>query len=436
MKKTRLLISIFLVFAFVLSGCQSSDSAVNDVAETGEVAVVEVTEESVANVAEPEKAIESDKQEEIITVPQVTLNKLEIPDTEAFEFVNNMKIGWNLGNTFDATASGTVANELSIESSWCGTLTTKEMIDAVKEAGFETIRIPVSWHNHLTDDNFTISQAWMDRVQEVVDYAVENDLYIIINIHHDIDFAYYYPTTPYLENSTKYVTAIWSQVAARFADYDDHLIFESVNEPRMTGTNYEWWLDPAVDSCKDAVNCINQLNQVFVDTVRATGGNNTSRYLMVPGYGASPDGALNDNFTLPTDTVENKLILSVHAYTPYKFALQAMGESGATDRFSASSASSTGDIDGFLTKIYTKFVANGVPVVIGEFGARDKEGNLQDRVDYATYYIAAAKSRGITCCWWDNNAFNGEGENFGLLDRNSLEWKYPLIMEGLLKYSE
>ena len=436
MKKTKILTSIFLVSALLLSGCQADNQATSNGVEASEDVSVEVTEEAVASEAAPEEAIASDKQEEIITIPQLTLSELDIPDTEAFQFVENMKIGWNLGNTFDATVTGTVADELTIESTWSGAITTKEMIDAVKEAGFQTIRIPVSWHNHLIDEEFTISEAWMNRVQEVVDYAVANDLYIILNIHHDIDFAYYYPTTPYLENSTKYVTAIWSQVAAKFADYDDHLIFESVNEPRMTGTNYEWWLDPAQESCKDAVNCINQLNQTFVDTVRAAGGSNESRYLMVPGYGASPDGALNENFLLPTDTVSDKMIVSVHAYTPYKFALQAMGEVGATDRFNATSASSTGDIDGFLTKIYTKFVANGIPVVIGEFGARDKDGNLQDRVDYATYYIAAAKSRGITCCWWDNNAFLGEGENFGLLDRKSLEWKYPLIMEGLMKYSE
>ena len=147
--------------------------------------------------------------------------------------------------------------------------------------------------------------------------------------------------------------------------------------------------------CVEAVECINEWNQNFVDVVRKTGGNNATRYLMVPGYDASADGVLNDKFVLPTDTAENegKILVSVHAYIPYHFALQAATENESIDQFNASEKTSTNDIDQMMEKLYAKYISNEIPVVIGEFGARDKNGNLQSRVDYAAYYIAAARAR-------------------------------------------
>ncbi len=368
-------------------------------------------------------------------VPSLELEQQTVPDNEALAFVRNLKIGWNLGNTFDATRDGGYSeNEMSLETAWVGAKTTKEMIQMVKDAGFETLRIPVSWHNHFTDDNFTISEQWLDRVQEVVDWALDLDMYVILNTHHDVEPEGYYPTPDRLEASKTYISRVWSQLSERFADYDEHLIFESMNEPRMKGTNYEWWLDKNNQSCKDSVDCINQLNQVFVDTVRAGGSSNAGRYLMVPAYCAAPENAADDAFVLPSDTAENKLIVSVHAYKPYAFALQGPNESGSTDAFDPNSASSTREINNFLDMVYKKFVQNGVPVVIGEFGAREKNGNLKARVDMSAYYIAYASARGIPCVWWDNNAFVGSGENFGLLDRNVMVWRYPDILDALMAY--
>ena len=153
---------------------------------------------------------------------------------------------------------------------------------------------------------------------------------------------------------------------------------------------------------------------------------------MVPGYAASVSGVLDKGFELPTDTVEDKIILSVHAYTPYNFALEA----GSVDSFSIDKSSSVMEIDQFMTQLYDKFVSQEVPVVLGEFGARDKNGNTQDRVDFATYYVAAARARGMTSIWWDNGAFSGDGEIFGILDRESATWRFPDIVEGLMKYAE
>ncbi len=369
------------------------------------------------------------------TIPILNLDSFDIPQNDGLKMVKNMKIGWNLGNTFDAVdCDEFIADKLDYESAWSGVKTTSEMIKMVKDAGFNTIRIPVSWHNHVNED-YKIDKAWIKRVNEVVDYCISSGLYVIINIHHDIDKKYIYPSTKYKESSLKYIEVIWEQLSEKFKKYDEKLIFEAINEPRLVNTNFEWWLDVNNQDCIDAVEMINLYNQRFVDVVRKSGRNNTKRYLMVPSYAASPEYALNDLFKLPNDISKNnnKIILSVHAYTPYNFALQSHKEGGSVSNFSIDNAQSTKDIDDFLDRLYQKFILNGVPIIIGEFGARDKMFNLKDRVDYSSYYVSSAMARGITCCWWDNNAFFGNGENFGLLDRKTLEWKYPDIVVALME---
>lgn len=360
-------------------------------------------------------------------------------NSEANKFVKSMKIGWNLGNTLDASSDQNKADEMAYESGWCGIVTTKEMVDEIKAAGFQTMRVPVSWHNHVsTDGSYTISEMWLNRVQEIVDYAIDNDMHVIINIHHDNTTNYMYPTSEHLEQSKAYVTAIWSQVAQRFADYDDHLIMEALNEPRLVGTSDEWWLDLNKPQCVEAVQCINELNQVFVDTVRASGGNNKERYLLVPGYAASLQGATNQYFILPQDIDGNvnKILVEVHAYTPYNFALRAPGESGSIDHWSADDKASTAEIDELMDTLYERYVQKGIGVVIDEFGARDKNGNIQARTEFAAYYVAAARQRGITCCWWDNNAFTGNGENFGIFRRRVCGFLYPELVDGMMKGCE
>lgn len=384
------------------------------------------------------ESTEEQEMESGIIIPKVEIASENIPDTEAMEFIKNMKAGWNLGNTLDAH-SGSGNAGLTSEQSWGNPVTTKEMITEVKNAGFETIRIPVTWHNHLEreegSDTFTISSEWLDRVQEVVDYAYDNEMYIILNIHHDTVEDAYYPDSAHYDQSENYIRTVWEIVADRFRDYDQHLIFESMNEPRLVGNSYEWNFQESAKECKDSADCINKLNQVFVDTVRASGGNNAGRYLMVPGYAASLAGVTTDLFVLPTDSAENKLIVSTHAYTPYNFALQSQSESGATDSFPADDGPGKSDIDYLVNSLYRKFVSQGIPVVMGEYGARNKNDNLQDRVNYYAYYVAAARAKGITCCVWDNGAFAGDGELFGILNRRKCEWAYPEVVKAIITYA-
>ena len=369
-------------------------------------------------------------------IPNLDIKEYNIPNNDAMQFVKDLKLGWNLGNTFDAANNTWLTDEMAYEAAWCGVYTTKKMIDTLKAKGFNAVRIPVSWHNHVSGTDFKISEKWLNRVQEVVNYCIDNNMYVILNIHHDIDKAYYFPSSTYLENSKKYMTSIWSQLANKFANYNNHLIFEGINEPRLVGHTNEWWIDINNADVIDSIKCINQLNQVFVNTVRATGGNNASRYLMCPGYCASADGATNQYFQLPTDTAGNvnKVIVSVHAYTPYNFALQPKKD-GGIDYWSVSDTTSVNGVTGFMDTLYSKYINKGIPVVIGEFGARELNANLKARVEYASYYIAAARARGITCFWWDNNAFSGDGELFGLLDRSTCEFRYPQIADGMVKYA-
>lgn len=340
--------------------------------------------------------------------------KVEIADN-AVDFVKNMKLGWILGNTLDATGSG-----MSSETSWGQPMTTKELIDFVKDSGFTTIRIPVSWSNHV-DVTYTINEEWMDRVNEVVDYAIDNGLYVILNSHHDNDK--YYPTSEKYEQSSKYLTTIWKQIAERFKDYDEQLIFEGMNEPRLSGTNKEWWFADNDADGIDSIETVSKLDQDFVDTVRAAGGYNKTRYLMVPSNRADAWTAMHKSFTLPNDPA-NRLIVSVHAYTPYDFA---MNENG----YSNWDGSKQNELS-FMDNLKSTFIDKGVGVVIGEFGATNKD-NLEDRVRWADDFTKKAAENGISCVWWDNGGTKVGTENFGMVDRIGKKIYYPEILDTMLK---
>ena len=456
--KGKSMAAILLVTALGLTACggQGTGAAASQEAaqeaQTGEAGGEqseeadgdELTGTDAPEASKPEEGTQLDPgfSVESGSIPEITIEAKQIPDKECFRFVKDMKTGWNLGNTLDAYSQGKMyGDDISSVEIWGNPVTTKEMIDTLKNTGFRTVRIPVTWHNHVTDDGNgpVISEAWLDRVQEVVDYAYDNGMYVILNTHHDNTANIegeggYYPDTAHAEESDRYIRGIWTQVAERFKDYDEHLIFESLNEPRLAGTDYEWNFNAGVAECKDAAGSINRLNQLFVDTVRATGGNNVERYLMMPGYDASLAGAITDLYQLPNDIVSDKLIVSVHAYTPYNFALRPGSESEATDYFSWEDPKSVYEINDLMNSLYSKFVSKGIPVVIGEYGAVNRDNNTQDRVDYYAYYTAAARANGITCCVWDNGSFT-DGEIFGILRRRVNQWFFEETIEAMMKYS-
>jgi aryl-phospho-beta-D-glucosidase BglC (GH1 family) len=337
------------------------------------------------------------------------------------EVVKLMGTGWNLGNTLDATGK----KDVSSETYWGNPKTTQEMITEVKKAGFNTVRIPVSWGGHASqsgDVRFKIDEQWIARVKEVVDYCYNNKMFVILNIHHDTNKSYYYPTSSYKEQSETFVREIWTQVAAAFADYDQHLIFETLNEPRLVGTDYEWWFDvnniPA--SVKEAIEIINDLNQIAVDAIRDNGSDfNKERVIICPGYGASVDGCQNKLFHLPSDKggAPNRIAVSVHAYAPSALCLGDM----STTKFTSNMK---WDIEWHFRTLNELYKSNDIAVVMGETSVSNKN-NLSDRLKWVDAFYGYSKSFGIPCVLWDNNAYvnsSNAGEAHGYLNRKGLTW--------------
>lgn len=366
---------------------------------------------SATETSKPEGAVTEESQGEESEFQED--ENLTIADITPMELVADMKVGWSLGNTLDAHGKIGLMSEIC----WGNPRTTREMIDAVVDQGFNVIRIPVTWVGHVSaPPEYEINEEWMARVKEVVDYAYDRDVYVIINLHHE---EWLYPSYENEEKIIQRVTALWKQIAEEFKDYDEHLIFEGLNEPRKIGTNVEW-----NGGDKEGQEVVNHVLAEFVKVVRESGGNNQLRHLMIPGYGASSSERAIKAIELPED---DKLIVSVHAYIPYDFALNTAGR--------AQWNNDTKDIDELMELLETKFICKEIPVIIGEFGAMNKE-NDEDRIAWVKYYISAAKKIGVPCVWWDNNAFTTDGENFGLLDRRTCTFPNEELVEIIISAAQ
>lgn len=364
-----------------------------------------------------------------------------VVDRSGSVFCQQLGNGWNLGNTLDACNenSGPDNDGCSTESSWGMPLTTKAMIKAVKAKGFKTIRIPVSYHNHITSrKDYKIDSDWMSRVKTVVDWAIEEGFYVIINIHHDnlseavmkggtaCGFCISKDKSLQTE-SLNYITSIWKQVCEVFKNYDEHLIFEVLNEPRAMGTSYEW--SGSGSSVIEANKLICTYEQAALDVIRDSGEKNSSRYVMIPPYAASP--WMMDGWKLPQDSAEGKLVVSVHAYTPYVFCMSDSTVSSFTNGHK-------GEISWLLANLSENFVKNGVNVVIGEMSASDKN-NTEQRVNWAKHYCKEARTAGIPLVLWDNmvTVSNGgdieSGECHGYFNRKSLSWYFDEIIRAFVQ---
>ena len=286
-----------------------------------------------------------------------------------------MGLGWNLGNQLEASSGG-----LPSETCWGNPEITKELIDSVKAQGFKTVRIPVSYLDMIGDGpDYKIDTDWLDRVQEVVDYVVNNDMFAIVNMHGD---GYYTVDHSWLlcaedddkqtEIKDKY-GKVWTQIADRFKDYDQHLIFESMNEE----FNNDYGKPDA-----NAYENINAYNQIFVDSVRATGSNNEKRWLLLPGWNTNIEYTAGDdyNFKIPTDNGckadGKRIMISVHYYDPFNFTIDE-NKTAKTQwgKYAVKNYDNWGQedhVDSQMALLNKKFVSQGYPVVIGEFGAQDK----------------------------------------------------------------
>ena len=358
-----------------------------------------------------------------------------VPAETSVDMAKAMKIGWNLGNTFDAPNG---------ETTWGQPRTTKEMFHGLKQAGFVSVRIPVSWHKHITNStNYSIDSTWMNRVKEVVDWALDEGLCVIINIHHDnlsdeemkntnYGFAVS-KDTELQEKSTKYIAGVWKNVAEAFKDYDHNLVFELLNEPRdIDGANWgnEWWVGGA--NANEANGIILKYAQAALNEIRKTGSKNADRFIMVPPYAAST-GCMG-GFALPTDTATSRLIIEAHAYSPYNFAMASPGDVAFT-------SAHKNELSGMFNSLYNNYVSKGIGVIIDETGATNKN-NLADRIEWAKYFFGQAYKKGIPSFWWDNGNYiidNSKPDNeiysehYGYYNRTKQVWYFPELMKASLE---
>lgn len=328
----------------------------------------------------------------------------------ALEATRLMGNGINLGNTLEACDNnvGIKTNTpLSYETHWGQPKTTQAMIDGMKAAGFDTIRIPMAWMTnatHLYEGDYTIDADYMDRVEEVVRYARKAGMYVIVNDHWDGGWYGMFGSES-AETRALAMEAykgMWQQIAERFRDYSDYLIFESANEElggRFDENSPLYCSDSVVTYLTDDERyaLTNEINQTFVDVVRATGGNNATRFLLIAGYGTNIDQTCDDRFQMPKDTADSKLMVSVHYYDPWSYC-------GASSAASATKWGKVSDyeyMDQQLAKM-TKFTEAGYGVVIGEYGALPCSDGLKDNtLAYHTAFLDACTKYDLTNCLWD-----------------------------------
>ena len=328
MKKVKIT-ALLLSFAMLVSGCTNDNSGSN------------------ANQSENQSQ-SSDTGSSPAESSQPVSYAGEMRGLSVTELTADMKTGWNLGNTFDANEG---------ETSWGNPLTTHEMIDAVAAAGFDLIRIPITWEQHFDNDtDYTINAEWMARVTEVVNYAVDNDMYVIINCHHETDWIKL--TTDEVEGVLPKYTAMWKQIAENFKEYGDKLLFEGLNEPRTVGGPNEW--NGGTDDNRQALNVY---NKAFVDTVRATGGNNSTRALLITTVAAAVAESTMKALEIPDDP---NIIISLHAYTPYDFTYPDGRDLFYYDDSVGNS------IDLVFNLIDSYFTSKNIPVIITEYGSVNK----------------------------------------------------------------
>ncbi len=336
-------------------------------------------------------------------------------DSKNIKFVLSMGAGWNLGNSLDSHGSEPGSRAIKeYETYWGNPTVDRKTILAIRDAGFSTVRIPVTWYEHMDKDG-NIDPAWMDRVNEVADYVLDSGMYAIINIHHD---NWTQPTAANEKNANRLIEKVWKQIAQRFAGYDEHLIFESMNEPRLIGTDFEW-----NGGTPEARKVVNSYNKTFVDVVRGVPGNET-RYLMITPYGGATDKEALEDLIIPDD--EN-IIVTVHTYKPYGFT----HDENSTEVWASSNAEDTLEIDTIIADLRTRFIDNGIPVIIGEFGAIDKN-NTEFRVEYTKYFVSEARRNNMMCIWWDDGGREEKKERFAIFDRYNNEFFFPEIAEAIL----
>ncbi|MCL1954388.1 MAG: glycoside hydrolase family 5 protein [Brevinematales bacterium] len=346
----------------------------------------------------------------------------------AFDYFKEEKIfaGWNLGNTLDSF-NGNIGSE----TGWGNPAVNQELMNGVKAAGFDIIRIPVTWMGHIGKaPEHRIAPSRLNRVGEVVRMAHNAGLKVIINLHHDgstsseqqesgwLSIGKSYKNEADYKRITDQFTRVWEQIAAYFQNYGDWLMFESMNEIHDGG----WcWSSAFRSNPSKQLEIVNNWNQIFTDKVRAAGGNNAERYLVIPAYCTNPKQTLLATFILPKDSAADKQVVTFHYYDPNEFGIEGT-------RFEWGSPADKQKIENDFAPFKPRFIDKNIPVIIGECGAvlqlypndsAKEEQARKSRFEYIPYVFATAKKYGLVPVYWDNGAVNGNGEKFGLFNRRT-----------------
>ncbi len=361
--------------------------------------------------------------------PDYNTNPLPADDTgmlTAVEVAADMRLGWNIGNTLEASGG---------ETAWGNPQVTEQLILAVKANGFNTIRIPCSWNQYLDSQNTAkIKDDWLDRVKQVVEYCLNNDLYAIVNIHWDGGWLENNVTPGAEEEVTAKQIAFWQQIATHLRDFDGRLLFASANEPHVEDS--------------EQMTVLNNYHQAFIDAVRATGGKNANRVLIVQGPSTDIEKTNELWTTLPRDPVPGRMMSEVHFY-PYQFTLMTEdanwgkmfyywgeGNHSATDTDRNPTWGEEDFVDDMMGRMNVQFVQKGIPVLLGEFGAIRRnnltgdqlELHLKSRAYYLEYVTRTALANGVIPVYWDNG-----GSDFALFNRNSNTVSDQQALDGLIK---
>ena len=368
---------------------------------------------------------------DIDKIESITFNvfhKGSYVEESAAQAVKNMGIGTNFGNCTDVVAMWLNMNSNSVtdfEKAWGQVPTTKPMVDFLKQNGFNSVRIPVTWFQHMKEDG-TVDEAWMNRIQEIVDYVIDNGMYCILNVHHDTgadsdDVKHWIKADEanYKENKEKF-EYLWTQIATRFKNYDQHLVFEGYNE--MLDANNTWNAPKSTSSYKG----LNGYAQSFVNAVRATGGNNETRNLIISTYAAANGDDVLSNLALPSDKVDGHIAVEVHTYAPWDWFAKGKWD-----------ASCSKEIANMFTRLNSKFISKGIPCIIGEYGTHGSKSvsknssasEIQAAADQAADIVKQAKAYGVATFYWVS-IFDGT-------DRSVPQWTLPTVVEAMKKaYNE
>lgn len=358
---------------------------------------------------------------------------------------NKDVVGWNLGNQFECSAPGQDGESWAIgnpegainaETAWGNPIVTKKLIRAVKNAGFNAIRIPVRWQCHITNDKaMSIDNTWMARVKEVVDWCLKEDLKVIINVHHD-KWLESRPLLKYKEENNQKLALLWMNIATSFANYDYRLAFAGTNEVHEKDN----WGKPTAENLEVQ----NSYNQTFIDIVRAMGGKNARRHLIVQTYVCNPDfGIKNGDFIVPKDAEDNGnryMSVEFHYYTPWDYAGSCEYYYwGEPYKQYGASPSDEKSMTALFDEVMHIWSAQGLGIVIGEWGVTDHyKASEADRIHenmayYCRFLTTEARKRGFSTFVWDNNAFGNDKEKFGIFDRTKSSYpiKAPWVVEGI-----